>query len=377
MILPTGQGSAELNQKSSQADRLKVSIVAASLNYVGGQSVQAELLLRNWRDDSAVDARFIPIDPELPSLLAWVKHIPFLRTLVRQPVYLLALWRGLAEADVAHIFSASYWSFLIAPAPALWIARLRGKKAIIHYHSGEARDHLQRFHSARSILRKADRLVVPSEYLVRVFQEFDLQAHAVPNIIDISQFSFRERQRLRPHLICTRGFHPYYGLDVVVRAFAEVQKHFPEARLDLVGGGPSEGEIRGLVRVLKLTGVHFAGVASREEIGRFYDQADIFVNASWLDNMPVSILEAFACGTPVVSTAAESIPYLVEHERTGLLSEVGDAQALAANVVRLLRDPQLSARLASHGHAASLSYRWPAVREQWLDTYRSLKPRSG
>lgn len=369
-------GAVRPNRTSGKTDRLKVTIVAASLQYVGGQSVQAGLLWRHWQDDPAVEARFIPIDPALPSLLSWVERIPFLRTLVRQPFYLFKLWRSLEDTDIAHIFSASYWSFLVAPAPALWIARLRGRKAIIHYHSGEARDHLQRFRSARAILSKADRLVVPSGYLVRVFQEFGLEAQAVPNIVDMSQFSFRERRPLRPHLICTRGFHRYYSLDVVVRAFAEVQKQFPEARLDLVGKGPSEGQIRALVRDLNLSGVHFTGVASREDIGRFYDQADIFVNASWMDNMPVSILEAFACGTPVVSTAAESIPYLVEHERTGLLSEVGDAQALAGNVMRLLRDPELSARLASNAYDQSQSYRWPVVREQWLDTYRSLKPLS-
>jgi glycosyltransferase involved in cell wall biosynthesis len=151
-----------------------------------------------------------------------------------------------------------------------------------------------------------------------------------------------------------------------------VQKQFPEGRLDLVGKGPSENEIRALVRELNLARVRFLGVASREEIGTLYDQADIFINASWVDNMPVSILEAFACGTPVVSTAAESIPYLVEHERTGLLSEVGDAQALAQNVIRLLRGPELAARLASNGHDESQAYRWPAVRRQWRDLYRSL-----
>jgi len=372
MSPPAAQGR-EPNRSSGPADRLKVMIVAASLRYVGGQSVQADLLCRHWQNDPALEVGFIPIDPAFPSLLRWVEHVPFLRTLVRQPLYLFMLWGGLGDADIAHIFSASYWSFLVAPAPAMWIAQLRGKKAIIHYHSGEARDHLQRFRSARQILPKADRLVVPSEYLVRVFQEFGLETQAIPNIVDVSQFSFRERRPLRPHLICTRGFHPYYGLDVVVRAFAEVQKQFPEARLDLVGKGPSEGEIRSLVRNLNLSGVHFTGVASREEIGRFYDQADIFLNASWLDNMPVSIQEAFACGTPVVSTAAESIPYLIEHECTGLLSEVGDASALARNVIRLLQDPALSARLATNAYEQSQSYRWPKVREQWLDTYRSLK----
>ena len=369
-------GSVRLNRNSSKPDRVRVAIVAASLQYVGGQSVQADLLLRHWRDDPSVDVKFIPIDPAFPRFLRWAERLPVLRTVIRQPLYLMNLWRGLKDADIAHIFSASYWSFLIAPAPALWIAGLRGKKTIIHYHSGEARDHLRRFRSARAILAKADRLVVPSGYLVEVFREFGLETQAVPNIVDMSQFSFRERRPLRPHLICTRGFHPYYGVDVVVKAFAEVQKQFPEARLDLVGKGPCEEQIRALVRELNLSGVNFTGVASREAIGRFYEQADIFINASWLDNMPVSILEAFACGTPVVSTAAESIPYLVEHESTGLLSPVGDASALAGNVIRLLRDPQLSSRLALNAYDKSQSYRWPVVREQWLDTYRALQCRS-
>ncbi|HLB87398.1 MAG TPA: glycosyltransferase, partial [Terriglobales bacterium] len=193
-------------RSSRKTNPLRVAIVAASLRYVGGQSVQADLLLRHWKDDPEIEARLIPIDPTLPYGLAWVERIPFLRTFVRQPFYLLALWRGLKEADVAHIFSASYWSFLIAPAPALLLARLRGKKTLIHYHSGEARDHLRRFRSTRPILQKADRLVVPSGYLADVFREFGLQTQAVPNIVDLSQFSFRERRPLHPHLVCTRGF---------------------------------------------------------------------------------------------------------------------------------------------------------------------------
>ena len=121
--------------------------------------------------------------------------------------------------------------------------------------------------------------------------------------MDLSQFHYRDANPLRPHLVCTRGFSAYYSVDVVVRAFAEVKKAYPERQLDLVGGGPLEAMSENWWRTLKLTGVNFAGVASREEIGKYYDQADIFINASWLDNMPVSIIEAFAAGTPVVTTS--------------------------------------------------------------------------
>jgi glycosyltransferase involved in cell wall biosynthesis len=352
----------------------RVAIVAASLRYVGGQSVQAELLLRNWQNDPDVRVQLIPIDPNFPRGLRWLDRIPLLRTVVREPIYLAALWRGLKNVDIAHIFSASYWSFLVAPTPAWAVARLRGTKTLIHYHSGEARDHLRRFRSARPVLQRADCLVVPSGYLVDVFREFGLHAEAVANLVDLSQFPFRVRDPLRPRLLCTRGFHTYYSIDVVVRAFAEVQQAFPEAQLDLVGGGPTEGEIRGLVKQLRLSGVNFCGVASRQQIGRLYDRADIFINASRLDNMPVSILEAFASGTPVVSTAPEGMRYLVDHERTGLLAEVGDWQALARGVIRLLRDPELAGRMAANAHQESRRYAWPIVRRQWLEIYKRLAP---
>jgi glycosyltransferase involved in cell wall biosynthesis len=361
-----------VRSKPKSNARLRVAVVAASLRYVGGQSVQADLLLQNWRDDREVEARLIPIDPPFPRPLKFIERIPVLRTLVREVMYVRDLWRGLKDVDVVHIFSASYWSFLIAPLPALLVARLRKEKVLIHYHSGEARDHLRRFRTARPLLRRADRLVVPSGYLLEVFREFGLNARVVPNMVDISQFPYRPRAPLRPHLICTRGFHPYYCVGVVVRAFAEVQKIFPDARLDLVGKGPSEVEIRDLVHELNLKGIEFTGVASRQDIGHVYDRADIFVNGSRLDNMPVSVLEAFASGTPVVTTAPEGMRFLVEHERTGLLSEPGDAKALAQNVIRLLRDPKLAAQLASNAHEQLSRYSWRAVREQWLDVYQSL-----
>jgi len=352
--------------------RLRVAIVAPSLRYVGGQAVQAELLVRLWQNDPDVEISLIAVDPLLPRMLAWVEAIPGLRTLLREPIYFFHLYRGLKDVDIAHIFSASYWSFLLAPAPAWFFAKLRGIKTLINYRSGEARDHLRRFRSGRFVLSRADEIVAPSGYLVDVFREFGLKAVVVPNLVDLSQFRYRERNPVRPHLVSTRGFSPYYCIDGVVRAFAEIKKDYPEAKLTLVGGGPLEADVRKLVEDLNLSDVMFSGVASRQEIGKYYDQADIFINASRLDNMPVSVIEAFGAGTPVVTTSPESIPYLVDHERTGLLSPVGDEKALAANVIRLLRDPTLATRLAENAYQESRKYTWEVVRDQWMQVYRSL-----
>jgi glycosyltransferase involved in cell wall biosynthesis len=126
------------------------------------------------------------------------------------------------------------------------------------------------------------------------------------------------------------------------------------------------------VQELKITGVSFKGVATRSEIGRFYDEADIFINASRLDNMPVSVLEAFASGMPVVSTEPEGMRYLVEHGVTGLLSPPGDASALAQNVIRVMQNPELADRLVANARREFRRYSWPVVREQWLEVYQSM-----
>lgn len=358
--------------KDVSRSRISVAIVAPSARWIGGQGAQADLLVRHWKNDPAVDARLIPIDPTFPRLLRWTEQVPYLRTAVRPFFYLKALWSGTREADLVHIFSASYWSFLLAPMPAWLVSKMRRKRILLNYHSGEAREHLRQWRSGLWVLRKVDRIVVPSRFLAAVFREFGLEVKVVPNMVDLQQFSYRSREELRPFLACTRGFDPYYSVDLVVRAFAEVKKQFPDARLCLVGKGRLEASIRRLVQDLGLTGVEFTGPVPHQEIARFYDQADIFINASWLDNMPLSILEAFASGTPVVSTAPEGIRYLVEHGVTGLLCDPGDWRSLASNVIRLLREPGLASRLASNSYQESRRYGWGAVRGQWLDVYRSM-----
>jgi len=246
--------SGHLNSRK----RLRVAIVAPSLRYVGGQAVQADLLLRLWRGDPDLEMSFIAVDPPLPRLFAWTEGIPGLRTILREPIYLLHLWRGLRDIDIVHIFAASYWSFLLAPAPAWLFARLRGKKALINYRSGEARDHLRRFRSGSFVLSRVDEIVAPSGYLVDVFHEFGLNAMVVPNVVDLSQFHYRERNPLRPHLVCTRGFSAYFSVDVVVRAFAEVKKAYPGAKLDLVEPLPPESVAAVLFEMLEKNRSHGA-----------------------------------------------------------------------------------------------------------------------
>src|SRR6266850_6747223 len=101
---------------------LKIVMVAASPEILGGQFVQAANLASALRGDG-VDVSFLPIDPPFPRGLAWVRRWPYARTILNEALYLPSL-AGLKRADVVHIFSAAYWSFLLGPAAAIDMARV-------------------------------------------------------------------------------------------------------------------------------------------------------------------------------------------------------------------------------------------------------------
>ena len=102
---------------------------------------------------------------------------------------------------------------------------------------------------------------------------------------------------------------------------------------------------------------------------RVCDAADIFVNSSVVDNQPVSVLEAFAAGLPVVSTGTGDIARMVRHGETGFIVPAGDPQAMADAVSRLLDDPEGTVRLTERARASVREYAWPRVRAQWAEAY--------
>src|SRR5204862_7650558 len=98
--------------------------VAASIRILGGHHVQAMRMLEGWRDDPRVDAWLVPIDPVPPAPLDRLLAFKYVRTVLTQLWYWPLLVREIYRADVVHIFSASYSSFLLAPMPAIIVAKL-------------------------------------------------------------------------------------------------------------------------------------------------------------------------------------------------------------------------------------------------------------
>lgn len=349
---------------------LRVCLVGPSLDIVGGQSIVLDRLLARFQTTPGIEVSFIAVNPRLPGPLGALQRVKYVRTVVTSVAYVASLIRRLRDVDVVHAFSASYWSYLLAPVPAMLVGRMYGKAVILNYHSGEADDHLANWRTAVPLARLAHAIAVPSGYLVEVFRRHALGARAVFNFVEVDRIPFRPRAALRPRFFSNRNLETLYNVTCSIRAFARVQEVVPDAELVVAGDGRERAALEGLVASLRLRNVRFVGRVAPGAMPALYEDADVLLNSPDIDNMPSSIIEAYAAGLPVVTTDAGGIPFIVRHEATGMMVPTGDDAAMADQALRLLRDHELVARITAQARAECLErYTWPAVQAAWMQLY--------
>lgn len=360
---------------------LRIALVGPLPPPAGGMANQTAQLARKLRDDGAQVQLLAVNGPVLPP---WLERIRYLRAALRLPVHLWRLWRTANTVDLFHIMANSGWSWHLHAAPALWIASLKGKPALLNYRGGEAAAFFAR--SPRLValsLRRASAIVVPSAYLAGIFEQYGHTAHIVPNVVDLQRFTRvapRATGDAGPCILVARHLEALYDNASAVRAFALVRASYPGARLVLAGGGPQRAALARLARSLRVdAAVGFAGPVDNAAMPALYQASDIVLNPSLADNMPISVLEALACGVPVVSTNVGGIPALLQDGVTALLVPPGDPAAMAQAILALLRDPSRAQTLADAGLAHAATFGWAGIAPGLAAHYRRIRtaPRPG
>jgi glycosyltransferase involved in cell wall biosynthesis len=337
----------------------------------GGMAMQTVQLARLLAIEEVVVDLVQTNPPYWPPVAGKIKGV---RALFRLLPYLWRIWRLAGRCDVIHLMANSGWSWQLFAAPVIWMGWLRRTPVIVNYRGGEAREYLAT--SARWVkpsLRRAAHLVVPSGFLQQVFSEVGLPVTVIPNIIDLDTFYPAPLPAADAvfTLVVTRNLEPIYGLDTAIRAFALARMTIPDMLLKIAGSGPQCAELQGLVDRLELgSSVVFLGRLERPQIVALYHSAHAMLNPSRVDNMPNSVLEALACGLPVISTNVGGVPYIVEDGQTAVLVNPDDERAMARAIVKLYKDAKLRCHLRDSGCQAVAQYAWDKVRPQWITLYR-------
>ena len=136
------------------------------------------------------------------------------------------------------------------------------------------------------------------------------------------------------NLLSTRGFEPIYGIDVIARAFVIAGRQQPNLHLTMIGDGSQMASIRQIFLVGAVYDrVQFAGQVPYDELPDYYRRADVYLSASHSDGSSISLLEAFACGSPAIVSDIPGNQEWVINGENGWLFPDGDPEALAAAIL--------------------------------------------
>lgn len=189
-----------------------------------------------------------------------------------------------------------------------------------------------------------------ADYIGRTFGVPESRLRVISCGVDIDLFSpapGRLSSSPEPLVVCVARLVMVKNLSLLLEACAALRARDIRFRCVVIGDGPCRPELESLRARLELeTAVEMPGAASQKEIVNWWQQADVGVLTSDNEGMPVSLMEAAACGVPVVATAVGGVPELVEQGVTGLLAQRGDAAALAGALAALLTDASLRARMS-------------------------------
>ena len=319
---------------------------------VGGISGQVELLQKHLREEGHTTEIFS------------TKASVWRRLLL--PLRFLRVARGY---DVLHIHCCSGWGFLPA-VMGVTVGRRLGKRVVLTYHGGGGERFFDRHRRlVRHYLTHTNTNIVLSGFLAKVFDKHNLPYTIIPNIIELDDTQFRQRDIIKPNYICTRAHEELYNIPCILRAFQKTLTELPEATLTLVGTGSQHEQLVNMTKKMGIKNVTFTGRVDNKEIYRCLDRADIFLSAPTVDNMPVSVLEAMNAGLLVVSSRVGGVPYMVEDNNTGLLFESNNDAELAEKMIWAVRNQTITKTIIQQAHKAVQQYRWENVKDKLYTIY--------
>lgn len=229
--------------------------------------------------------------------------------------------------------------------------------------------------------RRAGVVVVPSRYsrdvAIRRYGLDPDRVRVVPEGIDPDEWAghsegavepaARHTRRAEVTILSVARQYRRKNTATLLRAFRDVRRARPEARLRVVGGGPELARLRRLSRELGLEGVHFLGeLPEAADVRREYHDADVFCLPSLQEGFGIVFLEAMAAGLPIVASSAGAIPEVVPDGRVGRLVDPADPQALAGALLLLATDGELRSRMGAAGRRHARRFAWPRIARAFL-----------
>ncbi len=276
-------------------------------------------------------------------------------------------WRR--QTDILSLQVYSGLSFLVEDA-ASWLARRLGLRIVMVLHGG-AMPEFQARHPGwvGRVLRRADRLVSPSRYLAGVLGESGYDVEVIPNGMEIGRYPFRLRSVGSPRLIWLRAFHAVYQPEMAIHVVERLAAEFPKISLNMIGPSYGHEALQASQHLIDRLGlrdrVQIVGYVPKSDIPGWLDQAEVFLNTTRYESFGITVMEAAACGLPVITTDVGELPFIWKQGQNALLVGPDDVDGMADRVKQVLANQELAERLSFSARQTAEQYDWAKILPQW------------
>lgn len=277
------------------------------------------------------------------------------------------------EYDIALVDIYSGKAFIWAEV-CCFVLKSLNKPYILNLHGGNLPLFANRWPGRiRRLFNSARKVVAPSAYLLNAMPHYSSNIRILPNPIDVNKYNYRLRKMPQSRLVWLRSFHAIYNPTMAVRLMTLLLENHPDVHLRMIGPDKKDGSYQSIKDLIVEFGLvesmTLPGGIPKSDVPFWLDQGDIFINTTNVDNTPISVLEAMACGMCVVSTEVGGIPYLIRNEHDGLLVPPNDSEAMADAIHRILTEPGLAERLSENAHLKAQQFDWSVILPQWQQLF--------
>lgn len=234
----------------------------------------------------------------------------------------------------------------------------------------------------KKLLKAADRIIAVCRFVKEDIAKYGIdkaKIEVIHNGVDTEFFkpskkTFKEKyaDKFDTLFVFLGRLIPQKGLPYLIDAMAEVAKEYPKTGLLIVGKGKEKSKLERRVRRLALDkNVIFPGFIPEEQLPHVYSSADVYVLPSLWEVLPISLLEASACGAPLLASDAGGNPEVIENGVNGFIFKRGDTKALAQKMRTLIGDPKMRRKMGRESRRMAMKkFDWELIAKKTLKYYQ-------
>lgn len=356
---------------------------------IGGPATYVRMLEETLSDK--VDLSVVPF--------GWVRHYP---KGIRHFVYTWKLWQASIDADIVYALDP-----VSVGLPAKCVARLRGVPLMLRLGGDYAWEQgrlrygvtltLDEFVAASekqllfvrmlqwiqtSVAKAADKVVVPSEYLKSVVEQWGIPSEKIaviysalyPLEVSGTKAQLKSQLALPGRTIVTAGrLVPWKGVSVLLEVVDRLRHEYDDITCVVIGDGEERAELEKKVKLLRLQDVvRFTGSVSKDTLGALIKAGDVFVLNTAYEGLSHQLIEVMDIGTPIVTTAAGGNTELIEDGIHGYLVEFNDPDALHDAIRRVFEHPESGERMVQSARGRSKDFTKQNVSEAVTQLFSEL-----